>query len=202
MPVSMHSAAAFSGILGFSIVAFAISVQSGNPMMSALACGIGAAAIASIALLLNRRLRPLGQGTVTPQCSVADGARFNSRMMAVLYGWGSLMLGGGYGFGNLSWRHDWQYALGMALIALGLTSLSRQFRDIASATPAKLSAAYAAVWMQLVGAVAGLGFLTLSGKLASQKADWAANQVFLAGGISIVLLSALAIQTHRLLAKR
>ena len=45
-------------------------------------------------------------------------------------------------------------------------------------------------------AIVGLGFLLGSGKMLSRKTDWAANHVFLAGGLAIIGLSALAVLTH------
>ena len=50
----------------------------------------------------------------------------------------------------------------------------------------------------LLGAAAAvaLGMLIGSGKVGSIKADWPANHVFLAGGLALVVISAIAAITH------
>jgi NADH:ubiquinone oxidoreductase subunit 5 (subunit L)/multisubunit Na+/H+ antiporter MnhA subunit len=45
--------------------------------------------------------------------------------------------------------------------------------------------------------VAALIYLLASGKLATPKDDWAANVVFLAGGVTILLISLVSLQTYR-----
>ena len=45
---------------------------------------------------------------------------------------------------------------------------------------------------QEIAALAGLAFLITSGKLARHNDDWIANHVFVAGGVVIVVVSALA----------
>jgi hypothetical protein len=51
--------------------------------------------------------------------------------------------------------------------------------------------------LQGIAAVAGLVFLIGSGKLETVRPDWAANQIFLFGGLTIVGLSAIAVVTQR-----
>ncbi len=50
-----------------------------------------------------------------------------------------------------------------------------------------------AACLQGFAAGTGISWLIGSGKLATVKGDWAANDVFLAGGVAILCLSAMAI---------
>ncbi len=45
--------------------------------------------------------------------------------------------------------------------------------------------------------MAGLAYIVGAGKLVSEKADWAANQIFTAGGIAIALISFVSLLAHR-----
>ena len=49
---------------------------------------------------------------------------------------------------------------------------------------------------------AGLVWLISSGKLATLRGDWAANQLFLAGGFAVICLSAIIVKTNSALAER
>ena len=48
----------------------------------------------------------------------------------------------------------------------------------------------------------GLVWLIGSGKLATLKGDWAANQLFLAGGFAIMCLSMIMIKSYAVLTER
>ena len=51
--------------------------------------------------------------------------------------------------------------------------------------------------VQGVAALVGLVFLLGSGKMGTPRDDWAANYIFLFGGLAIVGLSAIAVITQR-----
>ena len=51
--------------------------------------------------------------------------------------------------------------------------------------------------MQAAAVAAALAYLVGSGKLQTAKADWAANHVFIAGGVAIVLISIVSLLAHR-----
>ena len=55
---------------------------------------------------------------------------------------------------------------------------------------------------QAIAIAFGLIWLIQSGKLASVKGDWAANQLFLAGGFAVMFLSAIIIKTNATLSER
>ena len=49
---------------------------------------------------------------------------------------------------------------------------------------------------QALLAAGGLVFLATSGKLILRRSDWAANQVFLFGSLSVMILAAVTLRTH------
>ncbi len=55
---------------------------------------------------------------------------------------------------------------------------------------------------QAVAIACGLIWLIASGKLSSLKGDWAANQLFLAGGFAIMCLSMIIMKTHAVLSEQ
>ncbi|MEZ5854291.1 MAG: hypothetical protein R3D67_05890 [Hyphomicrobiaceae bacterium] len=122
--------------------------------------------------------------------------RTNTALAAIAYGWGAAAMLGLYltPLTGLKWQHGWQYGSAMALLAglcfafirtLPLPGWGRRAGDgqwhALLARP--LSIAQAAI------SAGGLGALALSGKLASVRADWAANRVFAALAISILAVS-------------
>jgi hypothetical protein len=89
----------------------------------------------------------------------------------------------------------------MLLIALGLYVLARKLADPSSASPRQMeTSAYLALSQGIAASIA-LVILAASGKLQTAKDDWAANHIFVAGGLAIVVISFLAFATHRRLSR-
>ena len=124
-------------------------------------------------------------------------------VIALLYAWAALSLFLIYRYTGLSWRHGWQYASGSALIVAGhLLFLRNVLGDTAAAT--KTDAINLAVKLAAVhGLVIACGLLWLiaSGKLDTAKSDWAANDIFLAGGFTVICLTGLIVKTHAALTR-
>lgn len=129
----------------------------------------------------------------------AKAFRRTTRVTAITYAWGAIAMFLMYGWAGLSWRHGWQYGAAMALIAAGLASYARLMRPAGNPLESPRALGVSARLAALHGIVASTAivWLVASGKLATQKADWAANNIFLAGGLAIVVLSAFAVRTHR-----
>jgi len=130
--------------------------------------------------------------TADKKSSTASALRRNGRLAALLYTWGAAALFAVYSLSDLSWRHSWQYGLGMALIAMGIFGYlyrigQRQPRPV---PPLSLTILHG------IAAVGGSAFLIGTGKLQTVKSDWAANNVFLWGGIGVVVLCALSLITQ------
>jgi hypothetical protein len=117
--------------------------------------------------------------------------------MVLAYLWGAVSIIAVYRLTGLRWQHGLQYGMGMALVAtLHLAyawliaipgSSLRSERALKSATILALAHGAAAV--------IGIVFLVLTGKISSTKGDWAANQVFTAGGLAVAGLTAISVLT-------
>lgn len=180
-----------------SIAAMVTGVQSGVPVLSWTAALAFAAVLIAVSVDVNRPWWHLSADADTREISLYAAIR-NARLLILGYLWGSFALIAMYRLTGLRWQHGLQYAAGMALIAwlilVYVHVLSRPgsllARPAALAVASRLSMAHGA------GAMVGLVFLIATGKIFSKRADWAANQVFLAGGIAIVALSLVAAITQ------
>lgn len=126
----------------------------------------------------------------------ASGLR-NIRLAMLVYAWGGLALFAMYRLSDLRWFHAPQYAAGATLIAGGLLMYVNRLcnTEPRRAPPAFLNIAHG------LTAAGGLAFLIGSGKVWSQRADWAANTVFLWGGIAMVGLCLIAAITQARMAR-
>jgi hypothetical protein len=180
-----------------SIAAMVSGVAAGMPGLSWAGAGLFAVALVAVAIDVNRPWWEQAGSAADHDLAVAAAIR-NARLMILGYLWGSLSLFAIYLLGGLFWHHGIQYAVGMAAIAWLILayvhmiarpeSSLRRPRALLLAT--RLSLAHGA------GAMAGITFLIVSGKIHSIKSDWGANQVFLAGGIAVVALSVIAAYTQ------
>ena len=127
----------------------------------------------------------------------------NALLTAVVYAWGAAAMLAVYSLSPLSWRHWWQYGAAMAIVATGIFlyayRLSRA--DEPLRTPRALDITTGLAALQGLAACGGLVFLVVSGKLGTPKADWAANQIFLAGSAMLAIMSILSVLTRRKLAR-
>lgn len=144
--------------------------------------------IVTTAIVFNAPLWRKAKSTSDVQVQAATMVRRNARLAAAIYGWGAAAMFAVYSLSDLSWRHSWQYGLGMAIIAAGIMiyteGLKRRTPPVFP--PLSLTLFHGGV------AAAGLSYLIGSGKLQTIKSDWAANDVFLWGGIGILALCALS----------
>ncbi len=125
--------------------------------------------------------------------------RHNTRLLAVAYAWGGFAMQVLYTtpLTTLKWQHGWQYAAIMALMAAGALLYARMLEHerpilkrmlLAAAVPLTIGHAF-------LGA-GGLVYLAASGKLLIRGSDWAANQVFLFGALTVMILAAITLRTH------
>jgi hypothetical protein len=167
------------------------------PHVSAIAAFLWVSAAVGAAVAINKPVwRAVAAGTALPD-ELRAAARRNARLVMLVYAWGATALMAVYGFSSLRWQHGLQYASGMALIGGGILLYVRRLEaDSPLATSEALHAAHLASLAHGLAAAAALVFLVSSGKLTTGRGDWAANHVFLAGGLAILLLTALAAVTH------
>lgn len=159
----------------------------------------------------------IGAGWKTSRDLLAPGLSANGRqtlqatalsrltlILALTYAWGATAMYVDYSWSTLHWRHGWQYALAMALVAGALAYYGRYLGQAGqkdgSASVVERGFRLAAVHGLAAGTA--LVWMITSGKLQTPKDDWAANHVFVAGGLAIVFLSALAVRVHQRLAER
>lgn len=128
----------------------------------------------------------------------AVAARF-ARLMAVAWGWAGAAMITCYYLTDLGWQHAWQYGAAMVLIAIFASGYARA-RCAPGSRFAEDNMAIAAQWLtrlQGLAALAGVTILALSGKLEAGKQDWAANVVFVVGGLMIFALSMAALRAEQ-----
>jgi hypothetical protein len=178
-----------------SIFVCVLAAARGSAVTVALAAALFAAEVFFVLLRVNL---PLWRAPARAGAEL-DVAWSNTMLTALVYAWGSVAMFSVYSLGGLSWRHWWQYGAAMALFAavalLGARRLA-DGRDL-QAQARTLGALLMLSAVQLAAVVVALVFLVGSGKLATAKGDWAANFVFLAGGLVIGAISLISLVTHR-----
>ncbi len=184
-------------LVGAAVASVAVSTWAAAakaPAMIVASAAVFAAALIVVALITNQELQRQPAGAQAAHADV-----HNAALMALAYGWGAATLAGIYTLTSLRWQHGLQYAAGMAVIAVALAACSRALARIDSPLRQPLARRVMA-WITILHAAAaatGVGFLLVSGKLSSIKADWAANIVFLVGGLTVLALSVLAAVTQQ-----
>lgn len=166
-----------------SVTAMVLGAGRDDRTLTALAAVAFVGVIAGAAFRINADA--LRSGTERVADSV-DLMRRNIRLAALVYVWGAAAMLAIYSLSGLEWRHGWQYGFAMALIAAGFLLYVRRLGTRPAMPPLALTALHG------TAAFLGLIFLAGTGKLSTPKDDWAANDVFLSGGVAIVALCLVA----------
>jgi hypothetical protein len=105
--------------------------------------------------------------------------------------WASAALFLAYPIAGLKWIHGWEYGLAFALAATLFASYSQRLSKYQDrpAQQAAIERAIKLAAMQAAAIAVTLAWLVASGKLATVKGDWLANDVFVASGVAILALS-------------
>jgi hypothetical protein len=174
-----------------SVAGMVLGAGRGDRLLAASAAGLFATAITAIALWINAPvvLRPAADADGE---AAAAAVACNVWLAAFVYAWGASALLAVYTLSDLAWRHGWQYSLGAAIFAVGLAMVAASL-DRAEGT--KLPPLYLTA-LHGFAAVGGLVYLVAEGKLATLRGDWAANNVFVAGGLAIIALCVIAAITQ------
>lgn len=125
-------------------------------------------------------------------------------LIMLAYFWCALAFYAVYLGTSLRWQHGWEYGSAMLLVAVGHAIYLWHLDDpnASVSTPKAIGRAVALAALQAVAIACGLLWLIQSGKLSSLKGDWAANQLFLAGGFTVMCLSVIIVKTHSALSER
>lgn len=175
--------------LGLAVMAAARSAGD----LLAVAAGVFTAQIVIAATRLNAFAWQDGE-----KPPLAQWASDNARLTALVYAWGAAAMFAMYGLTQLSWRHWWQYGAGMALLgAISLWCAGWIERGTPTTQAARLRTLVQTTVVQLGAVVAALLYFFLADKLATPKDDWAANAVFLAGGLSVGIISVVSLLAYR-----
>jgi hypothetical protein len=185
-----------------SVLVMVLAAARDTRLVFALAATLFAVQMIFTTLRINWPLMRDGPAQSEEGAAVASVLR-NSVLAGLVYAWGAAAMLTVYSLSGLSWRHGWQYGAAMALIAIGIFVYTRWLSADNSGlrTPHALAAVTSLGALQGLGMIAALAFLLLSGKLATHKSDWAANDIFLAGSATLALLSLISVLTYRKLAQ-
>lgn len=184
---------------GTSVAMIAAGSAGDRALMAAAA---GMFAVAMIAAAVGARY-----GLATGEASLRAEQQVAARttvLNALSFGWGAATLLGIYLLTPVRWQHGWQYGLAMAIISGGLAVYARALW-LGTARIAQSSALRVSAFLGLglaAAAATALAWLVWSGKLASVKGDWAANDVFLAGGVAVIAASLVGAMNGRTFARR
>lgn len=192
MPIFAHQLWLWLNLTGLlSVAAMVVGAASNNQPLTILA----GAMFAIVASIVGWRFAAVASKAESLDVLAAGFAW----LMSIAWAWAGVAMLACYYLTDLSWQHAWQYGAGMLLIG-GLTAQYARTRLIpGSRFAAKDTVLAASLLTQLQGfaAVLGVVILALSGKLDAAKQDWAANVVFVAGGLAIFALSAAARRAER-----
>jgi hypothetical protein len=178
-----------------SITMMVLGAGRGDEFLPSLAAGLLVALVVGTGLGINAPLWSKRNGPAARpdgQVSIREALRCNVWLAALVYAWGASALFAIYSLSDLTWRHAFQYGSGAALFAacIGIYGLWLGRANNAHVPPLSLTIVHG------LAAAGGLTYLIGTGKLATVKGDWAANEVFLWGGMAIVALCIMSAMTQ------
>ena len=181
-----------------SILVAVLAVARNAPVTLALAAGLFAVQVIVVAVRIMAPVWRMGT-TSSPQwtwCSTV--------LAALVYAWGSAAMFGVYSLTGLVWRHWWQYGAGLALFSAATLVCAQLLASgrgpLSTATSTGILMLLTA--LQAAGMSAAVIYIVATGKLLSQRPDWAANEIFVVGALTLALLSFLSLVTNWLAPSR
>jgi hypothetical protein len=176
---------------------------------SALQKAEAATSAAAFAILLMtsavRTNSPLWRRGAAKVAMTQREALWQTTLLIMLaYLWCALAFYAVYLGTTLHWQHGWEYGSAMLLIAVAHAIYLWRLADpnASVSSPRAIDYAVRLAACQAIAIAFGLIWLIQSGKLSSVKGDWAANQLFLAGGFAVMFLSVIIIKTNATLSER
>lgn len=185
-----------------SVVAMVGAAADGRPAVSALAAGLFALAAVALAARINWP-QPRISTSSTGNTEALALAR-NTRLTALIYGWGAAAMLAVYTLSGLKWQHGWQYGSAMALVAAAIYGYAALLAraDSPPRTRVALRRVLVLTVAHGVAVALGLAFIVAAGKLWAGKPDWAANHVFVAGGLAVISVCLISAVTQRRLSRQ
>jgi hypothetical protein len=179
--------------LSILVAVLAAARDAGTPL--ALAVGLFTAQILFAVVRTNA---PVWRADVAPPPG-SGWAWSNAVLAALVYAWGAAAMFAVYSLSGLAWRHWWEYGAAMMLLAAA-TLLCAQLLTAGRgphASSRSMAILMGLTALQAVCMGGALVYLIASGKLLSHHSDWAANQIFAAGGVMLVLVSFASLLAYR-----
>ncbi len=190
--------------LAAALIALYVAAGALQKTESAIAAAVFAVVLCATALRTNaplwRQSAAASGNTVTPREALAT----NVLLLMLAFLWCALAFYAVYLGTEVRWQHGWEYGTACVLFAAAyayyLTRLSNPNDDLAGKSAIDRMARIAGYQAALIGI--GLVWLIGAGKLITHKGDWIANDLFLGGGFSILLISVVLIKTNAALNER
>jgi len=186
--------------LTMALFALYMAASTSRKLEAAIAAAVFAIILIAAAIRTNAPLWT----TAKPGVTQRDALWQTTRLIMLAYLWCGLAFYAVYLGTKLHWQHGWEYGSAMLLIALAHAFYLRRLSNPGDAvsTPSAIERAVRLASYQGFAIAFGLIWLIQSGKLSSLKGDWAANQLFLAGGFAVMCLSVIVIKTNAALSER
>lgn len=190
-------------VLGASAVALVFLAANDQRYSHAAICALVALGIAVSAARDNQK-------ALAASMPVSEISALNALYMATIWAWGAIVMALTYVF-VLSWKEWWHFVLGFAVAAIICGLFARMLKESkgGSEQQARLLqvSRYLAI-AQLVGMV-----ITMVGLVADKKMDaigltpfgprnnppmdWAGNNAFFFGALGLIIVSWIALRSHR-----
>jgi hypothetical protein len=174
--------------LVIALAAVLVPTASQMPGLQLAAAGVVALAITAAAISDNLKLRAAGAPKPARAVSTAQ-------YLGWVWAWGALAILIAYAILDVGdWKEWWQFVAGFGLAAIASLGFARLLQgDVAAGKSDEglLKAGRIATIAQVVGVVAALVTMFIEGKFPRDIAfaDWAGINIFMFGGLAILLIS-------------
>lgn len=185
-------------ILIAALLAMALAVAWARKAESALAAAAFAVTVVAAGVRTNMPFWRCVRGGRAMQTTTREALIPTVTLIALSYLWCGIAFYAIYLGTNLHWQHGWEYGTAMVVVAFAHAFFLRRLHDPSDvlATEGGVQQAVRLAGLQAIAIALALIWLIKSGKLASIKGDWAANQLFVAGGFAIMCLSMIVLKTY------
>ena len=121
--------------------------------------------------------------------------RYSTCRTCFICAWAAAALLLAYPIARLNWLHGWEYGLAFALAAAGFALYAKRLAEPhdAKQMSAALVRGQFLAKVEVLAVFVTLVWIIASGKLATVRGDWLANDVFVASGCAVLVLSVLFI---------
>ncbi len=209
MPAIRLLRPALAAVAVMSAVAMVIAARIGRPDLVTAGAAAFALAAVAVSLVHGWQASRWPRSPIAPLVPAFVALRQSAAFAAICYAWGAAAMQGLYltRLTGLRWQHGWQYAAAMALLAAASVFVLRALAEpIRRGNPSGLEREFrwatSLAWAQAAVACIGLGALVFSGKLLSERADWAANRVFAALAVAVLAVMLASVAAQRRLRAR